>query len=54
MAGFNAGLAGPQMKARFADLGATVFPALPPTSASSSAKKPKNGAGWSARPIKAE
>ena len=40
----NAGLADPKMKARLADLGGTCFRARPPTSASSSPTKPRNGA----------
>jgi tripartite-type tricarboxylate transporter receptor subunit TctC len=40
----NAGLADPKIKARLADLGATVFLGSPPTSASSSRAKPRSGA----------
>ena len=41
----NAGLADPKIKARVAELGATVFPgSQTPTSGSSSPTKPRNGA----------
>jgi tripartite-type tricarboxylate transporter receptor subunit TctC len=40
----NAGLADPKLKARLADLGGRCFRARPPTSASSSTQRPRNGA----------
>ena len=40
----NAGLADPKMKARLADLGDGALRARPPTLASSSPTKPRNGA----------
>ena len=40
----NAGLADPKIKARFADLGGTCLWARPPTSGSSSPRKPRSGA----------
>ena len=43
----NAALADPKMKARLAELGATAFRTLRPTSASSSLRKPRSGARWS-------
>jgi tripartite-type tricarboxylate transporter receptor subunit TctC len=39
----NSGLADPKIKARLADLGGTPLAARPPTSASSSSRKPKSG-----------
>jgi tripartite-type tricarboxylate transporter receptor subunit TctC len=42
----NAGLTDSQMKARLAGWGPPHFQALPPTSASSSPKRPKSGARW--------
>ena len=45
----NAGLADPKIKARLADLGGTRLRARPPSSASSSPTRPRNGARWSRR-----
>ena len=40
----NAGLADPKLKARLADLGGTVLPGSPPTSANTLPTTPRNGA----------